>query len=312
MNRNFMLLGAALLGASALPGAAMAADSSMTPYSKQVAVGAQDRVDITNVAGSLTISTWDKNEVDIQGELASGIERVDVTKDAGGLEIRVVVKEGMWNQDNWRDDSWRRGVANLKIRLPAGVRLEANTVSADLTVNGLKGKTRLKSVSGDIRSDVISPDFEAKSVSGDVELNGNGSPQARLRANSVSGDITLTKMGGQVDAKSVSGSVDVALMAADDSRVGSVSGDVEVTGSLGAQGDLDVQTVSGRAKVTAQSSGGYRYELNSFSGRIKSCLAGETEPRKNNRGGRMTGVLTQGSGDITIKSHSGNVELCDR
>lgn len=312
MNRNIMLIGAALLGAPALPAAVMAADTPMTPYSKQVAIGAQDRVDITNVAGSLNISTWDRNEVDIQGELASGVERVDVTKDSGGLVIRVVVDENMWKKNKWEGEAWRRSVANLKIRLPATVRLEANTVSANLTVSGVKGKTRLKSVSGDIRSDVISSDFEAKSVSGDVELSGNGSPQARVRANSVSGDVTLTRMGGQVDAKSVSGDVDVALQAADDSRIGSVSGDVEVTGSLAAQGDLDVQTVSGRARVIAQSSGGYRYELNSFSGRIKSCLPGEMEPRKNSRGGRLSGVLSQGNGDITVKSHSGNVELCDR
>ena len=53
-------------------------------------------------------------------------------------------------------------------------------------------------------------------------------------------------------------------------------------------------------------------ELNSFSGRIKSCLPGEMEPRKNSRGGRLSGVLSQGNGDITVKSHSGNVELCDR
>ena len=302
----------ALLAAVFVTTVAAAADSSTTAYSKQIAIGATDRVNITNVAGSLSITAWDRKEVDIQGELASGIDHVDVKQADGSVEIRVVVKEGLWDDNSWRNDSWKKGEANLRIRVPAGVRLEANTVSATLTASGLRGKTRLKSVSGDVRSDVIAQDLEAKSVSGDVELTGSGAA-SRLRANSVSGDVTLNKVAGDVEAKSVSGDVEIQLQAAEDVEVASVSGDVAVQGGLANQGELEAASVSGRVRITAQAPGGYHYELKSFSGRIKSCLAGgQVADSKNGRGGSVTGTLGQGSATLRVKSHSGNVELCDR
>ena len=307
MNRYLALLAAVLVTT-----AAAAADSTTTAYSKQIPVGATDRVNITNVAGSLSITAWDRKEVDIQGELASGIDRVDVKQGDGSVEIRVVVKEGLWNDNSWKNDSWKKGEANLRIRVPAGVRLEANTVSASLTASGLRGKTRLKSVSGDVRSDVMATDLEAKSVSGDVELTGSGAA-SRLRANSVSGDVTLNKVAGDVEAKSVSGDVEIQLQAAEDVEVASVSGDVAVQGALANQGELEAASVSGRVRITAQAPGGYHYELKSFSGRIKSCLAGgQVQDSKNGRGGSVSGTLGQGSATLRVKSHSGNVELCDR
>lgn len=305
MNRNWILL-AALACTTAV-----AADNTMKPYSKQVPVGAQDRVTITNVAGSVTITTWDRKEVDIQGELASGIEGVEVNQSDGGVEIRVQVNEDLWKKNSWRDDSWERSKANLRVRVPATVQLEANTVSASLNVNGMRGKSRLKTVSGDLRSDVVGTDLEARSVSGDVELTGNGG-KSRLRANSVSGEVVLTNVGGEIEAKSVSGDVEILLQAAEDVRSTSVSGDVEIRGSLASQGELEAQAVSGRVKVIATAPAGYRYEARTYSGRIRSCLGGEVEPRKGNSGGRTSGTSGQGSGTVRLKSHSGGIEICDR
>jgi len=300
MNHKWMLLAAALLST-----AAAAADTT-TPYSKQVPVGAQDRVSISNVAGSLDITTWDRKEVDIQGELGSGVERVDVTQHEGGVEVRVVMKDN----DGWSGDSWKKGSANLRIRLPATVRLEASTVSASLILAGVRGKTRLKSVSGDIHSDVASPDLEVKSVSGDIELNGSGSP-SRLRANSVSGDVTLNKIAGELEAKSVSGDVEIAMQAADDVRVSSVSGDISLQGGLTKEGELEANSVSGRIRAVTQAPSGYHYEARSFSGRIKTCLAGEVEKSKGSGGSRLDGTLGGGGATVRLQSHSGSVEVCD-
>ena len=103
MNRYLALLAAALVTA-----AAGAADSTTTAYSKQVPVGATDRVSISNVAGSLDITTWDRKEVDIQGELGPDVERVDVRQGEGSVDIRVIIKEHRWNDNSWKNDSWKK------------------------------------------------------------------------------------------------------------------------------------------------------------------------------------------------------------
>jgi hypothetical protein len=46
-----------------------------------------DRVNVSNIAGTVSISTWDRREIDVQGELGSGVERVEVNQDTGNVEF---------------------------------------------------------------------------------------------------------------------------------------------------------------------------------------------------------------------------------
>lgn len=298
MTRKWMLIAAVLLSTSVIAAPAQ--------FSKQVAVGAQDRVNVSNIAGSVTITTWDRQEVDVQGELESGVERVDVRQDTGNIEIKVVVKDG----DRGSGKSWHNGEARLQIRLPADVQLDVNTVSASIDVSGVRGRMRLKSVSGDIRSPILGNDMDAKTVSGNVELTGNN-PQSNVRASSVSGDVELIQVGGDVDARSTSGDVNIDSKGSGDMRAHTVSGDIEVRGVLAGDADLDLQSVSGRVKVAAQAPGGFRYDVSTFSGAIRNCFGYEVQGSEGYGGKRMGGVRGEGKGNLRVKSHSGTVELCD-
>jgi DUF4097 and DUF4098 domain-containing protein YvlB len=279
--------------------AAHAADRGITSFSKQVPVGERDRVHISNVSGSVTVTTWDRREVDVQGELESGVERVLVENDAGGVEIRVII----------RDKEWKRSSARLTIRLPADVMLEASTVSAPLSVRGVRGRLRLKSVSGSIVSDVLGTDAEARTVSGRIELTGNKT-RGRVRAASVSGNVVLVGIAGDAEAKTTSGDVEVSMETADNLRAQSVSGDVIVRGALARDGDQEVQVHSGRAKVNTLAADGYRYEITSYSGRLTSCF--DLQPEENRRSKRFVGVRGAGRGSLRVKSFSGSVDVCDR
>jgi len=301
MMRKWMLLTAALLSMTAV-----AAEAATTQFSKQVPIGSQNRVVISNLAGSVTMSTWDRREVDVQGELESNVERVDVKTDNGIVEIKVVLKDKNRLQHEWGD-----GEAELKIRVPADSQAEIDTVSADITLAGLRGKQRVRSVSGDIHSDSASSDMELNSVSGNIELMGSGTA-VRLRASSVSGTVTLSRVGGDVDARSVSGDLEIDLQGANDVHANVVSGDIALNGTLSREADLELTSVSGRLKVTAQAASGFNYDLNTFSGRIRSCFDREVESRDRSSGKRLTGTRGEGKASIRLKSHSGTLELCDR
>jgi DUF4097 and DUF4098 domain-containing protein YvlB len=279
-----------------------------TQFSKQVPVGAQDRVSVANIAGSVTITTWDRPEVDVQGELGSGIERVDVRQESGNIEIRVVVKDG---QGGWRNyEGWKNSEARLQIRLPADVQLEASTISAQITVAGMRGKMRLKSISGDIRSDFVGTDMDARTISGIIGISG-GNAHSRLRAASVSGDVDLIHISGDVEARTTSGGIDIEMQGADEVRAQSVSGYVGVRGPLASDGHLDLQSVSGRVKVIVQAPMGFRYDASSFSGNVRNCFGYEVQRTEGRSSERLEGVHGDGKGSISMRSHSGTVELCD-
>jgi DUF4097 and DUF4098 domain-containing protein YvlB len=283
-----------------------------TPFSGQFSADPKGAVRVSNVAGDITITSWDRSGVDVQGELGTGVERVDVSEDEGDIQIRVILKDRDWRDRN----GWRDSEARLTIKVPVAAELEVSSVSGSINVSGSRGEQRLKSVSGDIRSVVTGPDVNATSVSGGVELSGSGK-QAHVRATSVSGDVRLNRMGGEIEARSTSGSVDVETSDASDVRAGTVSGSLSVRGTVAKEADIDLNAVSGRVKVSAQAPAGFRYDLSSFSGSIRSCFGVDADSAERNRrgggpGSRLSGELGDGKASIRARSHSGSVEICDR
>ena len=73
-------------------------------------------------AGSVTVTGWDRNEVEITGELGDGTERLDFTKATRLTRIKVVLPERSYNVDD----------TDLIIKVPVGSVLSINTVSADV------------------------------------------------------------------------------------------------------------------------------------------------------------------------------------
>lgn len=172
-----------------------------------------------------------------------------------------------------RDSEWQGTDRNdtsvdFVVRLPAGLRVDARTVSGDLIGRGLRGTLDLGTVSGDVRlTDTEGDILEASSVSGDVELEG-----IRVRevtAETVSGDVTFAGPvdgKGRYDLKSLSGDVVMTVPERPDATVNAVtfSGDIDSVFPV---------TTTGRSRrhrfSATWGSGTAKLDLESFSGDIK-------------------------------------------
>jgi DUF4097 and DUF4098 domain-containing protein YvlB len=275
--------------------------ASSTEFSKRVRAGSSDHISVSNVAGAVRVLAWDRPEVEVQGQLGEGVDRVEVQQRGASVDIRVVARQP-------RRDSY----ANLDIRVPAGSELEVSTVSASIAVDGVRGRSRLKSVSGSIRSNGQGGDLEAKSVSGSIEMNGSGQP-GRLRASTVSGGVRLGRVTGEVEASSTSGSLRIDAETVDRVQLKSVSGSVSFKGRLLKSGDLEAETVSGSINVIVAADVGYDYDISTFSGAIRSCFdEEELSSRSRSPGSRLSGQRGKGDGNLRIRAMSGSVTLCDR
>jgi DUF4097 and DUF4098 domain-containing protein YvlB len=225
----------------------------------------------------------------------------------------VVLKD-----NGWSEGSFRNGNARLQIRVPAESQLEATTISASIVVTGVRGRQRLKSVSGSIRSDVAGMDLDVSTVSGRIDLSG-GAAAAQLRVSSVSGTVTLSRVGGDVEAKSTSGSLDIDMQDTTDVHASVVSGSISLTGKPAREAQMDLSAVSGRIKVAAQAPAGFRYNVSTFSGRIRNCFGAavpeqdqDSWSRRGPGGSNLNGVRGEGKGNLRARSHSGTVDICDR
>ena len=135
-NRRTVARSIALLVAT-LPLVALAG----TPIDKRTTADPAGTVEISNTAGSVLVTGWDRNEVEVTGELGKGTERLEFTKSDKITRIKVVLPNRSSNVDD----------TDLVVKVPAGSQVSINTVSADIGVQAVRGTQRLQSVSGDLQ-----------------------------------------------------------------------------------------------------------------------------------------------------------------
>ena len=114
----------------------------------------------------------------------------------------------------------------ISIALPAGIEVEAGTVSGDGMVSGTSGSTRLNTVSGSVLADGTSGNLAVNTVSGDVIARNH---HGVLTAKSVSGEVTASGDFSHIRANTVSGDLSFDLLGfTEDFGSNAVSGDVTI------------------------------------------------------------------------------------
>jgi hypothetical protein len=282
--------------------AAATCNAAESEFNKTVAADPKGEVAISNVAGHIKVTGWDRPEVQVKAVLSSGVERVDVTGGPGRVVVKVVVPGMSWNDAD----------VVLDVYVPKQSEVQVTAVSADVETVGVLGEQRLNSTSGTVRADLAAADFEGKTVSGDITLRGTSQP-ADLRVSTVSGSITLERAAGEVDATSVSGDLKVDVSTARSVRLHSTSGDLRFRGTLEEGGTIEAETISGDVSLQARGKSGYEYEASSFSGDLDNCF-GKTAERTSQHGpgSRLTGTVGKGDARIRAKSMSGDIQICDK
>ncbi len=146
---------------------------------KTIEMPANGLVQVENLAGRIEFSAWDRAEAQIRGDAGDGVEEVEITATSNGVQIRV---------HNRKDNRHVDGT-DLYLRIPEAASIEADSVSADISVSGNQGESiLLNTVSGDLEIDASPQQLELHSVSGDVEFEGS---VGRSSVETVSGEIVL-------------------------------------------------------------------------------------------------------------------------
>jgi len=285
----------------AMPLAALANENTID---RTVAADARGEVVISNVSGNVDVRGWDRNEVQVKGRLDEDVERVDVDTSGGRTTIKVILPKG----------SHDGGDAMLEIQVPRGSSVEVSAVSADVTSRGVQGAQRLTTVSGEIIADISGGnDSQVRSVSGDITVKGDSKAGA-LRVSSVSGSLQLTNGAGKLDVVTVSGDARVHMVDASEINGRTTSGELELHAKLVRDARVSVEGVSGDMNLDLGNTGGLALEIESFSGEITGCLAGDKVQKvsKYGPGVRLNTNIGDAAARVRAKTLSGDIEICDR
>jgi hypothetical protein len=244
------------------------------------------QVQVGNIVGDIRVEATSGRRAEITAVKRAGRrgdpDDVEIRAEETSEGVRVCVR---YPSDSWqRGDGWRCGDrqrgsnreyqndtrVDFVIRLPAGVLLDAKTISGDVDARGVAADAEVTTVSGRVTVDGFTgEELQARTVSGDVELR-------NIRGRTVHGET--------------------------------VSGNVSYDGPLERQGSYEFKSLSGRVLVTLPEGSGAELRASTFSGRIRFPevpLSG-VNMRRNNR---ATARIGDGGASLSMESFSGDVEV---
>ena len=288
---SLIVLAVAVLGMPAL------ADEQVN---RTIDASPDGHVEIYNTSGSVEVTGWQQNKVEVKGTLGDSVEELIFERDGNRVLIRVEVPNRHWGDID----------ADLSIRIPQKSSLEVSAVSADIEVDDVLGEQDIESVSGDIETSGVAGDVEAASVSGDVEIRGNNA-KGDFEVATVSGDILLTGASGRVDIESVSGDIEVSGGRFEDAHFETVNGDLDFSAVLIDGGDLSAESVNGSVDLEFTEQISARIDIETFNGSIRNCFGPKPErTSKYSPGLELQFEVGDGDSSIEIETLNGSVTIC--
>jgi hypothetical protein len=261
-------------------------------------------ISISNIAGTVNVVAWDRNEVQVDGRLGEGAKPLAITGSNGDLEIKVEPQGGSgWF--NWGGDS-RMAPTTLELHVPKAASLDVNVISAPLVIDGMDGGSiEVNTVSGKARINARTPSLKVDSVSGGIEQAGHAG-QAELQT--VSGEILAPALGSSVDLQTISGRIQASGGPWQKLTLSTVSGDVQLSGGLASGGSIGIDSMSGDVQLQLPANTSGALHASSFSGDLRSDFGTPTEP-EHGPGSSLDVRLGDGHGKINVETFSGDLRV---
>jgi hypothetical protein len=173
-------------------------------------LGAKGELSLENVNGGVHISTWDREEVQVDAvKYARTEDRLaNIVIDVDSQPDRLYIKTRFHH--NFNNDP---GGVRYTLTVPRAARIDKiSLVNGGLEIEGSHGDVRADLVNGNLKAHGLAGEVEVSSVNGrqDVEFDA-ASLSKPIHLNSVNGRIVLTlpsDVNAQIEASTVSGEID--------------------------------------------------------------------------------------------------------
>jgi len=260
-------------------------------------LAADGRVEISNISGEIKVVGWSGDGVVITGTIEDGVKELDISSGGSRLSIDVELERRTRNN----------GSAYLTIKIPATANVDVETVSANISVDGVAGEVDLESVSGQVEVSGETRSVEASSVSGDVIAT---STAGNSELESVSGDIIVRHAVGRLEAAVVSGDIEIEGGSLDSLDAETVSGSIFCAAGPTGRGRFDLETMSGKIEMVVSADVDADFYIETYSGSIKNEI-GPSPKRTDEYGPGKELRFTNGAGGarVSLESFSGSIKL---
>lgn len=287
MSRTILtLVAAALLCSQPLP--------AQTSFRAGVAT-APDGVSlrILNLEGSIRVSGWDRDSIDVSGAADTGPERSGfyLAGSSSGTGFKLGMDIG--------PDGRPLGAARLEVRVPRESRVWIKSNGASIDVDDVRGGLDLYSVSGQVRVAGRVEQLSVESMDGDVEV---AAAAGWLKVKTADGRVLLQGSADDAAVSSVTGAIVIEGGRYARARFESVTGGVEFRGSIPRGGNYSFETHSGPITLRLAPDPDATVSLTTFGGEIRSDFGPAPESGRSFR-------LGSGEATLTVRTFRGSVAL---
>lgn len=264
---------------------------------------------------------------------------VELAREGSRYEIRVRYPHTTSRINLWQgmsDMTIPRVEVRLVLEVPAGLAVELDGASADLSGEGMSGPLSLHSASGDADLHDCIGEVRIGTASGDVTIDGSrsatvstvsgdihvSSTRGPLRLHTSSGDVAVGELGDSLAVETVSGDIEVARAAAGAVlgtssgqirlkhvagriRAHSVSGDVKALLIAPLRG-AEIVTSSGEIGVGLEDAVGCALEMHTSSGSLDIGVPCRTQTLTRQM---VSAVIRQGTAPVVLRSVSGDIAV---
>ena len=212
------------------------------------------------------------------------LQNLEVRMEKRGDEL--LVEPHLYEQERGWLDLFRgkRFRVDFDITVPAECAVDAQTVSGELSVEGVHGPVDVQTVSGDARLEDV---------------------QGPLRLKSVSGDVDCRRYVGHLEGNTVSGDLTIVASRLRSSQLHTVSGDIQFEGRLDPRKEHRFKTISGDVEL-ALSDPDATIDYRTASGDIECELAARIVRRGRKE---YSVVVGAGNGHVGVKTVSGDLTV---
>ncbi len=275
------------------------------------------KVAVSMAVGELIVRGWDRDELEVSGEIGDDAIRVELSHDEGQTLIEVVpLPEGS-------EPVFPPSETDIFVSMPRPSSLTFSTTDAEAQIAGIHGSQALNTISGDIETEIWSGPVTAESASGDVLISNRsglgrtgdvsmpdpGEPVIAVLS-SLSGDIEARGPFDQVTASTVSGDIELDVVDVSALYLDTSSGDIEVRATFGAVAEVNVETINGDVELDIGEEDNLTLDLESFSGRIENCFAYEDRPSTSGSGRELHVEGPDDAPSVRVRTLNGDIEFC--
>lgn len=256
------------------------------------AVSAGSRLDLYNHQGSVTVTTWDRNDIRIRARWDEGRRPIMIRNSDSGVRVRVEPRDaGMPHVD-------------FDITAPKSMSMAFQGVELAVRIEGSEGNIAVQSVEGPVEVKGGRGNISLQTVDGEVSVrNADG----KISVHAIEGPVTITDSRGALNVESVDGDVTLTDIDSDNVSVNVVDGDVSYDGTVHDDGRYFISTHDGDLTVRLPKGANARVSVATFDGDLVSDIPIQLEGDFSQK--RFSFTIGSGRALMELSSFDGVIRL---